>query len=47
MDIFNNSQGRETLYQEDFNKSPSYDFEKKIDQYTFQQIELFLQQQVY
>jgi hypothetical protein len=46
MEYFNNTQNRETMYQEDMNYQNSYDLERKIDRFTFQQIELFLQQQV-
>jgi hypothetical protein len=47
MDYFNNLQNRDGLYQEDFNLGYNgFDLEKKIDKFTFQQIEFFIQQQV-
>ena len=45
MDQFNNRQFRETNFV-DNNFHNSYDLERKLDRYTFQQIEMFLQQQV-
>jgi hypothetical protein len=46
MEQFNNHQIKENVYQEDINYRTSLDIERKIDRFTFQQIELFLQQQV-
>ena len=46
MEYFNNSQNKETMYQEDMNFQNNCDMERKIDRFTFQQIELFIQQQV-
>lgn len=46
MEYFNNMQGKGTNYQEDVNRQNQVDYEKKIDEFTFQQIETFLQQQV-
>ncbi len=46
MEYYNENQNSQTLYQEDFNKSNGYEQEQKIDQFTFQQIEMFLQQRV-
>ena len=46
MEHFNNT-NKENIYQEDFNYHNSLDIERKIDRFTFQQIELFLQQQVF
>jgi hypothetical protein len=46
MEHFNNPQIKENAYQEDMNYHNSLDIERKIDRFTFQQIELFLQQQV-
>ena len=45
MDQFNNRQFRDTNFT-DNNFHNSYDLERKIDRFTFQQIEMFLQQQV-
>lgn len=41
----NNPQNRNT-FQDDITKNNASDCEKKIDQFTFQQIEFYLQQQV-
>ncbi len=46
MEHFNNT-NKENIYQEDCNYHNSLDIERKIDRFTFQQIEIFLQQQVF
>ena len=46
MEHFNNYQNKDNFYQEDMNYNNNMDLERKIDRFTFQQIELFLQQQV-
>jgi rRNA-processing protein FCF1 len=46
MENLNNHQYKEIIDQEEINYHNSFDIEQKIDRFTFQQIELFLQQQV-
>lgn len=46
MDQYNNRQNKDNSNYLDSNYHNSYDLERKIDRFTFQQIEIFLQQQV-
>lgn len=46
MDQFNNRQIKDNSNYLDSNYHNSYDLERTIDRFTFQQIEIFLQQQV-
>lgn len=46
MDLFNSMQPKDSSNQEDVNKMYTNDYNKQIDQFTFMQIENFIQQQV-
>lgn len=45
---FNTSQSslNSPVYQEDYQRNPNFDYDSKLNQFTFQQIEIYLQSQV-